>query len=72
MVIANGMMIVVSYGPDIAMALVGRISLKQLFKNAGITTASVAGAAIGNTILPVVGLSLIHIWKAHSAIVPSF
>lgn len=55
MVIANGMMIVVSYGPDIAMALVGRISLKQLFKNAGITTASVAGAAIGNTILPVVG-----------------
>lgn len=54
-VVAGGLLIAISYGPDIARALVGRISPKQLFKNAAVTTAGFAGAAIGNAALPIVG-----------------
>lgn len=54
-VVSGGVMVAISYGPDICRALVGRISPQQLFKNAAVTTAGVAGAAIGNSILPVVG-----------------
>lgn len=57
-VIRGGVIFVVSYGPDIARALVGRISPKQLFKNASITTAGMIGAkvgarVIGQTIIPI-------------------
>lgn len=57
-VIRGGVIFVVSYGPDIARALVGRISPKQLFKNASVTTAGMIGAkvgarVIGQTIIPI-------------------
>lgn len=54
-IIGSGIMMAFTFGPDVSRALVGRISLKQLFKNAATTSAAIAGAAIGNTFMPVVG-----------------
>ena len=44
----------IQFGPDICRALVGRISLQQLFKNSCVTAAGIAGAEIGG-IFGVVG-----------------
>ncbi|WP_313127498.1 hypothetical protein [Proteiniclasticum ruminis] len=55
MVISSGVMFAFTFGPDIARTMVGRISTKQLFKNATTSSAAIAGAAIGNTFMPVVG-----------------
>ncbi len=45
--------VAVVYGPDLVRALRGRISAKQLFKNSVIGTAGIAGAAAGQTLIPV-------------------
>lgn len=52
-IIGGGVIAVVTYGPDICRALVGRISPQQLFKNASVTTAGMAGAKIGQIIIPI-------------------
>lgn len=54
-VIGSGVLLTFTFGPDIARAMVGRISPQQLFKNAATSTAAMAGAVIGNTFMPVVG-----------------
>lgn len=43
----------VVFGPDIVRALRGRISKRQLFKNSAVGGAGLAGAAIGQAIIPV-------------------
>lgn len=46
---------VVVFGPDLCRAFQGKISTKQLFKNSTVSVAGMAGAAVGNSLLPVVG-----------------
>ena len=45
--------VAVVFGPDIARALVGRISPRQLAKNATVGLAGMIGAALGQTIIPI-------------------
>lgn len=52
-IISNGIIVILAFGPDICNALFGKISLQQLFKNSAITGAGIAGAAIGQVIIPV-------------------
>ena len=52
-VIGGTVMAAVTFGPDILCALVGRISFKQLLKNSAIGGAGIAGAAIGQTLIPI-------------------
>ena len=44
------------FGPDIARMMVGRISVKQLVKNTVIAGSGIAGAALGQILIPVPGL----------------
>lgn len=52
-VISGTVTAAVTFGPDICRALVGRISFKQLIKNSAIGASSIAGAAIGQTVIPI-------------------
>lgn len=45
--------VTVVFGPDIARALVGRISKQQLIKNTAVGVAGMIGGAIGQTIIPI-------------------
>lgn len=45
--------VAVIFGPDIARAMMGRISPKQLAKNATIGVAGMIGAAVGQAIIPI-------------------
>ena len=52
-IIGTGIVAVVTFGPDIARALVGRISLKQLMKNSAVGASGLGGAAIGQALIPI-------------------
>lgn len=52
-IIGGTITVAIVFGPDIARALTGRISTKQLFKNATVGAAGLAGAAIGQAIIPI-------------------
>jgi hypothetical protein len=52
-IISGGVIAVITFGPDICRALVGRISPQQLFKNASVGASGLAGAAIGQAIIPI-------------------
>lgn len=52
-VISGAVTAAVTFGPDICRALVGRISFKQLMKNSAIGASGIAGAAIGQTVIPI-------------------
>ena len=52
-VIGGAVTVAVVFGPDIARALVGRISPKQLAKNASVGLAGMIGAAIGQSLIPI-------------------
>lgn len=52
-VIGGAVTAVVVFGPDIARALAGRISVKQLVKNTTIGIGGIAGSMIGQTLIPV-------------------
>lgn len=54
-VISNTVMGIIVFGPDICKAVSGKISTKQLFKNSAISVGGMAGAEIGNAIVPVLG-----------------
>lgn len=45
--------VTVVFGPDVARALVGRISKRQLIKNTAVGVAGLVGGAIGQTIIPI-------------------
>ncbi len=51
--IAGGVTVVVVFGPDVVRAMQGKISTKQLAKNATIGAAGMAGAAIGQAVIPI-------------------
>lgn len=51
--IGNTVTVVVVFGPDVVRTLQGKISTKQLFKNSVIGAIGMAGAAIGQTIIPI-------------------
>ena len=51
--IAGGVTVVVIFGPDVVRAMQGKISTKQLAKNATIGAAGMAGAAIGQAVIPI-------------------
>lgn len=52
-VISGTVVAVVTFGPDIVRALRGRISFKQLLKNSAVGASGIAGAAIGQAIIPI-------------------
>ena len=52
-IISGTVMVAVTFGPDIVRSLAGRISFKQLVKNSAIGGAGFAGAAIGQTVIPI-------------------
>lgn len=52
-IISGGITAVITFGPDIARALAGRISFKQLMKNSAIGASGLAGAAVGQVLIPV-------------------
>ena len=47
---------IVTFGPDVVRALRGRISKQQLFKNTTVGATALAGAAIGQALIPIPGL----------------
>lgn len=51
--IGSTVTVVVVFGPDIVKTLQGKISTKQLFKNSVIGAIGMAGATLGQTIIPV-------------------
>lgn len=51
--ISGTVAVAVTFGPDILRSLAGRISFKQLVKNSAIGGAGFAGAAIGQTVIPI-------------------
>lgn len=51
--VSGTVMAAVMFGPDILRALTGRISFKQLLKNSAIGGAGMAGAAVGQWLLPI-------------------
>lgn len=51
--ISGTVAVAVTFGPDIVRSLTGRISFKQLIKNSAVGGAGFAGAAIGQTIIPI-------------------
>ena len=51
--IGGTVMLAFTFGPDICRALVGRISLQQLFKNSCIGAAGLVGASIGQAVIPI-------------------
>lgn len=52
-IIGGGIAAAITFGPDIARALAGRISFKQLMKNSAIGASGIAGATIGQVLIPV-------------------
>lgn len=52
-IVGGAVTVVVVFGPDIARAMTGRISTKQLAKNATVGVAGIAGAALGQAIIPI-------------------
>lgn len=52
-IIAGGVTVMVVFGPDICRALSGRISTKQLFKNASVGAAGIAGGILGQMFIPI-------------------
>lgn len=52
-IVGGTVMAAVTFGPDILRALAGRISFKQLLKNSAIGGAGIAGAAVGQTLIPI-------------------
>jgi hypothetical protein len=52
-VIGGAVTVAVVFGPDIARALVGRISPKQLAKNASVGLAGMIGGIIGQSLIPI-------------------
>lgn len=52
-VISGTVVAVVTFGPDIVRALRGRISFKQLLKNSAVGASGIAGAAIGQAVIPI-------------------
>ena len=52
-IISGTVAVAVTFGPDILRSLAGRISFKQLIKNSAIGGAGFAGAAIGQTVIPI-------------------
>lgn len=52
-VIAGGVTCAIVFGPDICRALTGRISSKQLFKNASIGAAGIGGGMLGQVLIPI-------------------
>lgn len=52
-IIGGTVTVVIVFGPDIAKALTGRISTKQLAKNATVGAVGIAGAAIGQAVIPI-------------------
>lgn len=52
-IVGGAVTAVVVFGPDIARALSGRISTKQLVKNATIGVAGIAGGALGQIFIPI-------------------
>lgn len=52
-IVGGTVTIAVVFGPDIARAMTGRISTRQLAKNATVGVASIAGAALGQAIIPI-------------------
>lgn len=52
-IISSTVAVAVTFGPDICRALIGRISFKQLVKNSAIGVSGIAGAALGQTIIPI-------------------
>ena len=51
--IGNAVTVVVVFGPDVVRSLQGKISLKQLMKNTAIGASGMAGAAVGQAVIPV-------------------
>ena len=51
--VSGTVMTAVTFGPDICRALVGRISFRQLMKNSAIGASGIAGATIGQTVIPI-------------------
>lgn len=51
--ISGGVIVVITFGPDICRALVGRISPQQLFKNASVGVAGIAGGTLGQMLIPI-------------------
>lgn len=47
---------IVTFGPDVVRTLRGRISKQQLFKNTTVGATVLAGAAIGQALIPIPGL----------------
>lgn len=52
-VISGGVTAVIIFGPDICRALSGRISTKQLFKNASVGAAGIGGGILGQMLIPI-------------------
>lgn len=52
-VIGGAVTVAIVFGPDIARALVGRISPKQLAKNASVGLAGMIGGIIGQSLIPI-------------------
>ena len=52
-IIGNTVTVVAVFGPDVIKTLMGKISTKQFFKNSLVGVAGMAGAAIGQTLIPV-------------------
>lgn len=52
-VIGSGVLAVVTFGPDIARGLVGRISPAQFLKNTTVGASGIAGAAVGQVLIPI-------------------
>ena len=52
-VISSAITVGITFGPDICRALMGRISAQQLIKNSSIGASGLAGAAIGQAIIPI-------------------
>ncbi len=52
-VIGSGVLAIVTFGPDIARGLVGRISPAQLLKNSAVGASGIAGAALGQALIPI-------------------
>lgn len=52
-VISGGITGVVVFGPDICRALMGRISMQQLFKNSAIGVSGIGGSILGHALIPI-------------------
>lgn len=52
-IISGGVTVMVVFGPDVCRALSGRISTKQLFKNASVGVAGIGGGILGQIFIPI-------------------